>query len=92
MKFAACVYVGLQAAQAANVLALVKDIDVLADVALFGEDAVTKREVLAPKRGKQIADGFVIPGHADLRLPIAKAFKVAAQIDLVRHFSYSTVL
>ena len=40
MQFAARVDVSLQAAEAADVLTLVIDVDMLADVALFGEDAV----------------------------------------------------
>lgn len=78
MQFAARVDVSLQAAEAADVLTLVIDVDMLADVALFGEDAVAKREMLPPKRRQQIADGFVAAGHADLRQPVAEAFQVPA--------------
>lgn len=74
MQFASSGDVGLEAAEAADVLALVIDVDVLADIALFGQDAVTEREMLPPKRCEQIADGFVAARHPDLGQPVAEAF------------------
>lgn len=89
MQFAAGVDMGLQAAEAADVLALIIDVDVLADIALFGQDAVAKREMLPPKRCQQIADSFVAAGHADFGQPVAEAFQMSTQVNFVGHNSCS---
>ena len=56
----------LKAVLPSDIFAFVINVDVWANLALFGEYAVAKRKVLAPERCEQIADRFVIAGHTDL--------------------------
>ena len=88
MQFAVGIDASFQTAEPANVLAMIIDVYVLADVALFCDYAVTQAQLLLPKRSEQIADGFVAPGYGNLRKPVAEALKMAAQIDSIRHNSH----
>jgi hypothetical protein len=51
---------------------------VRAYLALLGQDAVAKAQVLTPERGEDITDSFVIAPDADLGLAVGKFFKVPA--------------
>jgi len=85
VEIAAGIDVCLEAVLAADVLAVIEDVDVGANVALFGQDAVAEAKMLAPKHGKNVADRFMISVDPDLGQAVAEFFEMPTEVDLVIH-------
>ena len=76
---------GLQAFEPFYITAADENIDVLADFALFVEDAVAERDVLFPERIKHFGDGRIFTHNDDLGLAAGKCLEVAAKMNSNRH-------
>jgi hypothetical protein len=67
------------------VVAAGKDIDVLADIAGLGQDAVAKRRVPPPQFIENAADRREFPGQGDLDLAAGERFQISAEMNGYRH-------
>lgn len=68
------------------VVAADKDVDVLADLALFVEYAVTKGKMLFPERIQGLANIGEITGKLHLDLAVRERLEMAAKMNCYRHF------
>ena len=68
----------IEAFEAFDVVAADKDVDMLADLTLLGEDAIAQRGINFPKRIESLTDGREIRIELSLRLAAGVAFEMSA--------------
>src|SRR5688500_16569641 len=76
-----------QAAQPPHIPAVVEDVHVLADLALFVENPVAKGGAFGPQRREGVADRSRLADDGELRFTSAETFQMAAEIYNKGHYS-----